>query len=98
MQKIFLSASDFFSLVVIKTRVRMVVEALLVENFQDEIEESANKKDWKKIIKLSQKYGFAVSSLLYWVFPSEFCLEQLKVTLKKFNISFILSIGCGNFS
>lgn len=74
----------------------MVVEALTKENFQEEIEECANKKDWKKIIKLAHKYGFEISSLLYWVFPSEYCLEQLKVNLKSFSISSILSIGCGN--
>lgn len=94
-KKIFLASA--FSLVVVQSRVSMVIEALIKENFQVEIEECANKKDWKKIIKLSQKYGFDISSLLYWVYPTEYCLEQLKVTLKNFNISFILSIGCGNF-
>lgn len=75
----------------------MVIEALTKENFQDEVEECVGKKDWKKIIKLSQKYGFETSSLFYWVFPSEYCLEQLKVTFKKFNISLVLSVGCGEW-
>jgi hypothetical protein len=73
----------------------MVLEALLVENFQEEIQECASRRDWKKIIKLSQKFGFEISSLMFWVFPSEYCLQQLQITLKNFGISSILSIGCG---
>lgn len=73
----------------------MLLEAFTRENFQDEIQECAIKRDWKKILKLAKKYGFEISSLLLWVFPSEYCLEQLKDTLKSFNISSILSIGCG---
>lgn len=73
----------------------MVLEAITRENFENEIQECAIKRDWKRIIKLAQKYGFEISSLLLWVFPSEYCLQQLKITLKTFNISSILSIGCG---
>lgn len=73
----------------------MVLEEIIRENFENELQESASKKDWKKIIKLAQKYGFDVASRLLWVFPSEHCLDQLKITLKSFNISTILSIGCG---
>ena len=73
----------------------MVLEEISQEKFQNEVQECATKRDWKKIIKLAHKYGFEISSLLLWVFPSEYCLEQLKVTLKSFNISSILSIGCG---
>lgn len=73
----------------------MVLEEISQGNFQNEVQECATKRDWKKIIKLAHKYGFEISSLLLWVFPSEYCLQQLKVTLKSFNISSILSIGCG---
>jgi hypothetical protein len=71
------------------------VAPLTRENFQKEVQESAVKKDWRKIIKLSQKYGFQISTVLLWAFPSEHCLQQLKITFKKFNISNLLSIGCG---
>lgn len=73
----------------------MVLEEISQENFQNEVQECATRRDWKKIIKLAHTFGFEVSSVLLWVFPSEYCLEQLKVTLKSFNISSILSIGCG---
>jgi hypothetical protein len=84
------------NLVLIESRHTMVLEiATLTENFITELGEFAFKRDWKKILKLSQKYGFEVSSTMLWVFPSEFCLQQLKVTLKALNISNILSVGCG---
>lgn len=71
------------------------VASLTKENFQNDIEESAAKRDWKNILKLSKIYGWNISSIACWVYPSEHCLSQLKSTLKNFNISNILSIGCG---
>lgn len=72
-----------------------VATLLAKENFLSELQACAVKRDWKKILKLSQKYGFEISSIVLWVFPSEYCLEQLKITLKNYKISNILSIGCG---
>ena len=71
------------------------VASLTNENFLNELQESAAKKDWKNILKISKRYGFAISSAALWVYPSEFCLQQLKATLKSFSISNILSVGCG---
>ncbi|KAL7023485.1 hypothetical protein ACKWTF_012631 [Chironomus riparius] len=71
------------------------VASLTNENFLNELQESAAKKDWKNILKISKRYGFAISTIALWVFPSEFCLQQMKTTLKSLNISNILSIGCG---
>ncbi|KAG5670502.1 hypothetical protein PVAND_000761 [Polypedilum vanderplanki] len=75
----------------------MVLEVIELtrENFQNEVQESAVKRDWRKIIKLSQKYGFKISTVLLWAFPTEHCLQELKLTFKKYNITNILSIGCG---
>lgn len=71
------------------------VASLTNENFLNELQESAAKKDWKNILKISKRYGFAISSIALWVYPSEYCLKQMKTTLKSLNISNILSIGCG---
>lgn len=75
----------------------MVLEVALLtnENFLNEIHSSAFRKDWKNILKLSKSYGYQISSTAVWVYPSEHCLQQLKITLKELNITNILSIGCG---
>lgn len=75
----------------------MVIDTLaLRKSFQDEVREHVTKKEWRKVLRLSQKYDMAVTSELLWTFPTEYCLGYLKALWKSFNITNILSIGCGS--
>jgi hypothetical protein len=75
----------------------MVIDSLaLRENFQTDVREYVKKKDWKKILLLSQKYEMSVTSEILWTFPTEYCLNYLKALWKSFNITNILSCGCGS--
>lgn len=75
----------------------MVIDTLtLKENFQNDIRECVTKKDWRKILQLSQTYGPEVTSEVLWTFPTEYCLKYQKAIWKSFNITKILSIGCGS--
>lgn len=75
----------------------MVIDTLAVrENFQNDVRELVKKKDWRKILLLSQKYGMNVTSETLWTFPTEYCLGYLKALWKSFNITNVLSIGCGS--
>lgn len=75
----------------------MVVDTLaLRESFQNEVREYVKKKDWRKILRSSQKYGIDVTSEVLWTFPTEYCVVYLKALWKSFNITSILSVGCGS--
>lgn len=75
----------------------MVIDTLaLRENFRNEVREFVTKKDWRNILRLSQKYGINVTSELLWTFPTEYCVGYLKALWKSFNITNILSVGCGS--
>lgn len=75
----------------------MVVDALtLKESFENEVCEYVKKKDWRKVLSLSQKYDTSVTCEFLWTFPTPFCLEFLKALWKSFNITNILSVGCGS--
>lgn len=74
----------------------MVTDTLkLRESFQDEVRECVKKKDWRKILQLS-RYGTEITSEVLWTFPTEYCLTYQKAIWKSFNITNILSIGCGS--
>lgn len=74
----------------------MVVDTLaLRENFKDDVRECVKKRDWKKVLKLNQKYGSQLTYEFLWTFPTEFCLSYLQKLWKSYNITNILSIGCG---
>jgi hypothetical protein len=75
----------------------MVVDAVaLKENFENEVREYAKKKDWRKILLLSQKYSTNVTCEFLWTFPTPTCLNYLKALWKSFHITNILSVGCGS--
>jgi hypothetical protein len=75
----------------------MVIDTLaLRENFQKEVRECVKKRDWRKVLLLNQKYGAEVTSETLWTFPTEYCLNYLKALWKSFNITNILSVGCGS--
>lgn len=76
---------------------KMIIDSLaLKENFQNDVRECAKKKDWKKIILLCQRNGLTVTSETLWTFPSEYCLNYLKRLWKSFDVTNILSVGCGS--
>lgn len=75
----------------------MVFDALaLKENFECEVREYVKKRDWRKVLLLSQKYGMNVTCEFLWTFPTPACLEYQKALWKSFNITNILSVGCGS--
>lgn len=75
----------------------MVIDSLVLkERFQSDVNECVKKKDWRKILLLSQKYDLNIRSETLWTFPTEYCLNFLKALFKSFNITNILSIGCGS--
>ena len=75
----------------------MVIDTLtLRENFQNDVRECVGKKDWRKILRISQAYGTDLTSEFLWTFPTEYCLKYQKAIWKSFNITNILSIGCGS--
>lgn len=74
----------------------MVDTLAIRENFQNEVREFVTKKDWRKILQLSKKYDISVTSEVLWTFPTEYCLSYLKRVWKSFNITNILSVGCGS--
>jgi hypothetical protein len=69
---------------------------VLKENYQNEILEVVKKRDWRKVLYLSQKYGFDITNQFMWCYPTVACTEYLRKIWKGFNISNILSIGCGS--
>ncbi|CRL05908.1 CLUMA_CG019089, isoform A [Clunio marinus] len=75
----------------------MVIEdsLLLKENFINDVREFVKKKNWRKILVSCKKYGINVTSETLWTFPSEYCVTYLKALWKSFNITNVLSIGCG---
>jgi len=75
----------------------MVVDVLAIKtSFQQELGECAFKKDWQKVLHLSEKYGLDVRSEVLWVFPTELCLNHMRSFLQSFSITNILSVGCGS--
>ena len=75
----------------------MVFDTLaLREKFQCDVRECVKKKDWRKVLQIRQKYEFDVTSEILWTFPTEYCLNYLKAIWKSFNITNILSVGCGS--
>lgn len=75
---------------------KMVIDTqILRENFKDDVRECVKKRDWQKVLKLNQKYGSQLTYEFLWVFPTEFCLNSLKNLMKNYNITNVLSIGCG---
>lgn len=76
---------------------KMIIDSLtLKENFQNDVRECVKKKDWRKILLLCQKNGLTVTSETLWTFPSEYCLNYLQRLWKSFDITSILSVGCGS--
>lgn len=74
----------------------MVVDTLtLRENFKDDVRECVRKRDWQKVLKLNKKYGNQLTYEFLWTFPTEYCLDYLQKLWKSYNITNILSIGCG---
>lgn len=74
----------------------LIDSTVLKENYQNEIQESVRKRDWRKILFSSKKYGFDLTHQFMWCYPTSSCIEFLKVLWKNFDIKNILSIGCGS--
>lgn len=75
----------------------MVVDiATIRDNFHNELNELIAKKDWRKILKLSENYGMEITTEVLWVFPTESSLKYLQSVLKSYSITNILSVGCGS--
>lgn len=74
----------------------MIDTFAIKENYRNEISEVVKKRDWRKVLSLSKKYGFDITHELMWCYPTIQCTEFLKAQWKKFHIVNIMSVGCGS--
>ena len=68
----------------------------LRSDFNNELDELVAAKDWRKILSLTGNYSQEVWCDRLWCFPTENCLNYLKSIFDGFNITNVLSIGCGS--
>ncbi|XP_059217389.1 uncharacterized protein LOC131994641 [Stomoxys calcitrans] len=53
-------------------------------------------KNWRKLLKYGETLDVDVKRKLLWMWPTEKCLQEINELLQKFNITCLLSIGCGS--
>lgn len=67
-----------------------------MDGLQGQLLELIAKRDWRKIIQLSENYSLIEKSRFLWAWPSEECVQQLKKVLIESGVTSVLSIGCGS--
>lgn len=67
-----------------------------MDNLESQLVELIALRDWKKIIRLNDRYSLTEKSRFLWAWPSENCVEKLRNVLVKNCVQSILSIGCGS--
>lgn len=53
-------------------------------------------KNWRKLLKYGKTLDVELKRKLLWLWPTEKNLWQINEVLRDYNITNVLSIGCGN--
>lgn len=71
---------------------------ILVENksLEESLTQFVQNNEWQKILQLSESYSLEETSKYLWAWPTEKCIEFIKLILLEYEITNILSIGCGS--